>query len=198
MMQSQTNQTYNSTVSIIDENFTNNRNNWEEVDNNKECARIENGNYYMENHDEWSWKFYHLNFPIKRNDNFKITTRISIEKIVEIGQAGIVWGFDKNHEVLNRFTIAADLKRFTIMQFEKDHRKIYHRFSDKLNRPLIKSINELMIIKENKYLFFKINDSVIYICHEAHFCNYGPRVGYYVEPGIKISSNFFSIELLKY
>jgi len=182
---------------IIEECFENNVNNWEEIDTDKEFAKIQGGRYVMENRDDWSWKYYDINVSINKHQNFIIEAKIKIENIREIGQFGIIWGFDKKHAILNRFTIAADLKRFSIIQFEKDHLRIYHRFTEKLDHSVQKIKNELTIVKNKKYLFFKINKQIVYICHEAHFHEGGPRIGFYVEPGVKISSSFLTVQSYK-
>ena len=197
MMQSLAKAINKSKSIVIVERFKSNDNNWEEVDNSTEFAKIENNRYFMENRDVWSWKYYDIDASINKYENFIIEARLRIEKIREIGQLGIVWGFDKNHEILNRFTIAADLNRYSIMQFEKNHRRIYHRFSEKLSPFILKNENELSITKEHKYLFFKINKEIIYVCHEAHFYQRGPRIGFYIEPGVGISSSFLTVKTFK-
>lgn len=192
MIQNQTKPNIEGKALLLEDHFTDNRNSWEEVNNAKEYAGIQKGKYIMENRDDWNWKYYAVNCPLKKYDNFEIHVQLKIENIREMAQTGLVWGFDKNRKVLNRFSISADCKRFSVLHFEKDHRRVYHRFSQKIRTNQEEALT-LSITKKDSYLFFKINKENVYICHEAHFCNEGPGFGYYVEPGLKISSNFIEI-----
>ena len=61
----------------------------------------------MENKSSSHWMFYHKKMPIKKGDNFVIQGEIELLSYQGYGQFGLDWGFDKPHEVLNRFTVSA-------------------------------------------------------------------------------------------
>ena len=111
---------------------------------------------------------------------------------------GLVWGFDKNFEYLNRFTLSADGKRAIIMNFEKNHNHIIHRFHKRklpkinMNEPV-----QFSIIKLNGNFYFLINKYIVYIAHESLFVNSGNYAGYYIEPRLSIKSNFFEVKKIK-
>ena len=110
----------------------------------------------------------------------------------------MVWGFDKNCENLNRFTLSADGQRALIMHFEKDHKNVFHRFQ---NRKLPKfNINKpvrFTIIKLGEYFHFLINKTNVYIAHESFFAACGNFAGYYIEPGLSIKSNYLEVKRIR-
>jgi len=99
---------------------------------------------------------------------------------------------------LNRFTISADGKRAVIMQFEKDYKRVYHRFQTR-NIPKLNFKNpvRLTVIKLGEYLYFLINKINVYMAHESQFINDGPYVGYYIEPELSIRSKYIEITKIK-
>jgi len=72
--------------------------------------------------------------PIKKGDNFIIQTEIELLSHQGYGQFGLVWGFDKPHDVLNRFTVSVDSNRFSVCRFKKNYERKHHRFSSKFEK----------------------------------------------------------------
>jgi hypothetical protein len=50
----------------------------------------------------------------------------------DTGHTGFVWGFNESKELLNHFTIPSDGRHCSIIQFQKDHYRVYHRFNTKI------------------------------------------------------------------
>ena len=105
---------------LLKEDFKNNKRKWEIVDIDTEYSSIKEAYYYMENKSSSQWNYYKTKSTIKSEDFFILDTAIELLSAEKYGHFGLVWGFDKAREVLNRFTISADGKRAVIMQFEKD------------------------------------------------------------------------------
>lgn len=186
----------NTCKSLMREEFKNNHRNWEQVENETEKAFISEGNYFMKNSSSSNWNFYKMKTALKRNQNFILEAYLQLENYEDCyGHFGLVWGFDRNNEHLNRFTLSADGKRALVMHFEKDHRKIYHRFQNrqlsKINR---KEPIRFSIIRMGDYFYFFINKMVAYTAHESMFADNGSYVGYYIEPGLEIKSNYIEVK----
>ena len=180
---------------ILLENFSNNNRKWEIVDIETEKTYIRDGYYHMRNTSTSSWNYYKVKTALKKNQDFIIETIIELNKNEEnYGHFGLIWGFDKKLNDVNRFTLSADGKRALIMHFEKDHHKIYHRFQ---NRKLpfidLKKPIRFSIIKLGEYLHFFINKRKIYSAHESHFANDNNYIGYYIEPDLSIKSNYLEV-----
>jgi hypothetical protein len=183
--------------SLLRENFTGNKRKWENIDNKNETAFIDNGGYFMENKSISNWHYYKVKTPMKSKDEFIIETEIELLSKEQFGHFGLMWGFDKEDHVINKFTISADGERALMMQFEKDHKKIYYRIQCKdfkktnTNAPV-----NFSIIKLGGYYYFCINNELVNIVNEIHFVCSGSYVGFYVEPGIAIKSNWLEIKKL--
>lgn len=184
---------------ILSEHFSNNKRKWEEVNIPSEQAFIKDGYYVMKNTSESNWNYYKTKTQLKRDDDFVIETKISIENAEDaFGHFGLIWGFDKEHKCLNRFTISADGKRILIMQFEKDHHFIAHRFHKRLQKKIDVSKPVLFsLIKLGDYFYFFINKQKVYVGHDSLFCAKGNFAGYYIEPLLEMKSDFFQVKKLK-
>jgi hypothetical protein len=180
---------------VLKENFTNPISNWEQVKNTAEQAFIKDGHYWMENKDTDRWKYYKHILPLKLEADCMIDTHIELMSTTDSGHYGLVWGFDDAREILNRFTVSADGKRFYIMQFQKDHHRVFHRFHTLLPNG-IKDMVRLTIIKAQEYFYFLVNGILLYTCHQKQFACMGNNFGYYVEPGIFIRSNYIAVKRL--
>lgn len=189
----------NSCQPVLQENFSNNKRKWEITDITSEKSEIKDGYYHMKNKSETKWNYYKIKTGLKQDQDFIFEAAIQLEnKEDSWGHFGVVWGFDHDHQFLNRFTLSADGRRALIMHFEKDHKKIYHRFQNrKLSTFNIKKPVHFCIIKMGDYFHFLINEITVYMAHESVFAAEGNYVGYYIEPGLSIKSNYIEVKKIK-
>src|SRR3989304_635658 len=90
---------------ILEDSFVDNRNKREIVDNEDEYAWIKDGHYFLENKSESTWMYYTKPVGTSRENDFIIdATMIPLRK-GEFNNYGLVWGFEKEPERLNRFTV---------------------------------------------------------------------------------------------
>lgn len=181
---------------LFRDDFDNNLKNWETVKNDDEQAFIKDGYYWMENTSNSRWMYYKTKLPLNKKDDFLIDTEIEILSKNEYGHVGLVWGFGKGVEVLNRFTVSADGKRVLVMQFDKNHHREYHRFHSWNLKPSKEGSVRLSIAKIDGYFYFLHNGNLVYSCHISHFADDGPYIGFYVEPGILIRSSYIETKRL--
>ena len=189
----------NSCQSVLQENFSNNKRKWEITDIPSEKSEIKDGYYHMNNKSETRWNYYKTKTVLKQDQDFVLEALIEIEnKEDSCGHFGLVWGFDEDHQFLNRFTLSADGRRALIMHFEKDHKRVFHRFQNRklpkfhINKPI-----RFSIIKMGNYFHFLINEITVYMAHESMFAAEGNYVGYYIEPGLSIKSNYIEVKKIK-
>lgn len=183
----------------LTENFKNNKRKWEVVDIESEYAEIKDGYYHLKNKSTHRWNYYKVKTRLNKNQDFLIESTIELANQKEVyGHVGLVWGFNQKHEYLNRFTLSADGKRALIIHFEKDHKTVFHRYQNK-NLPKINISQPIQftIIKLGAYFHFFINQQRIYIGHECLFANYGNYIGYYLEPGLSVKTNFLQVKSIK-
>lgn len=180
---------------LFSEKFTDNTRNWEETDIESEYAAVGNNGYTMENRGDTNWTFYHLPMPLLKEDHFSLQVRLVVKDNGQEGEFGIAWGFGKKPELLNRFALSSDGRRCTVCCFEKNHRRIFHAFHALL-RPVKRKEYQLSITKAGAYYLFRLNGELLYIGHEHHFTWQGNRMGFYVEPGLKIVAKEFVLERL--
>jgi hypothetical protein len=185
--------------SVLREDFTHNQRGWEIIDIETEKSEILNGYYYMHNRSKTDWNYYKMKSGLKKNQDFVVEALIELDKShVHQGHFGLVWGFNDQHDYLNRFTISADGKRVLVMHFEKNHQKVYHRFlhskgpTINTRRPV-----QLAIIKLGDYFHFWVNHQQVYVAHASFFAQQGTHVGYYIEPGLAIRSNYIEVKTIK-
>jgi len=111
---------------LLKDDFSSNREGWEITEDEEEKSFLKDSYYWMENKSESRWMFYHKKLPTKRNENFIIITQIDLLDHQGFGQYGLVWGFDKEHQILNRLTVSVEANRFSVCRFEKNHNRIFH------------------------------------------------------------------------
>ena len=181
---------------VFNKVFVPGQSSWEIVDNETERTFIKNNHYYMENFTNSSWNFYKNRMPKETGECWMIETQIEFLGKDRYGQCGIVWGFDESNEMLNRFTISADGKRGVVMQFQKDHVRVPHRFPIHFSTPFDLALIDLSIIKMNRYFYFLINKELIYICEQSHFAESGNYFGYYIEPDLFVRSPYMIVSKL--
>lgn len=189
----------NSCQSVLQENFSSNKRKWEITDIPSEKSEIKDGYYFMHNKSETRWNYYKTKTSLKQDQDFVLEALIEIEnKEDSWGHFGLVWGFDEDHQFLNRFTLSADGKRALIMHYEKDHKRVFHRFQNrKFSAFNIKKPFRLSIIKMGAYFHFLINEVTVYMSHESAFASEGNYIGYYIEPGLSIKSNYIEVKKIK-
>jgi hypothetical protein len=182
---------------VFKDDFENTDSNWEQTNKSMEQSFIKDAFYWMKNFETFGWKFYHLPMPKGLIKNFTISTQIELLKHPGYGQFGLVWGFKKPHSILNRFVVSTDKNRFTVVKFDKNHLKRYHRFSNDFKQDE-KDKNifhlELMLLEDYYYFFLQQNPIPVYVCHKAHLMLEGDRFGFYVEPGIQIRTSEITIQ----
>ena len=182
---------------LLKDDFSSNREGWEITEDEEEKSFLKDSYYWMENKSESRWMFYHKKLPIKRNENFIIMAHVDLLSHQGYGQYGLVWGFDKDHQILNRLTVSVETNRFSVCRFEKNHSKIFHRFSNPYKKEVNSKNNQFFsIIKlEDYYYFFLHKDKrPIYVCHSSHLCMEGLRFGFYIEPGIMIRCDKITVK----
>ena len=183
--------------SLLRENFSSNKRKWEIIDNKNETAFIDKESYFMENKSVSHWHYYKIKTPLKSKDEFVIETEIQLLSKDQFGHFGLLWGFDKEDDVLNKFTISADGERALMMQFEKNHKKNYYRIQCRdFNKINTNNPVKMSIIKLGGFYYFCINNELINIVNESHFVITGSYIGFYLEPGIAIKSNRLEIKKL--
>jgi hypothetical protein len=180
---------------VVHETFQQTPTAWEITSKPEEQAFFKNGCYWMENRSENRWMYYKYKLPLKTKDDWMLKTEIELLSKDAYGHYGLAWGFSENREVLNRFTVSADGERCLVMQFQKDHHRVFHRYQKRIVLDPQQPI-ELGILKISNYFYFLLNKQVIYICEAGQFANEGPYAGYYVEPDLFIRSRHFIAERL--
>lgn len=177
---------FESSLYIIKDDFLDNRNGWQLVDSDKETALITPNGYMLVNKDLEHWHHFSLYPELASLKNLHIKCQLEIDADSGLGQIGLIWGFDKNLNRLNRFCMSSAGKGCSVMHFERNHRPVFHRFYDPfVSIGTLASTAVLEIREANGYWFFRVNKQLVYIGHEIHFATKGSGVGFYLDPGVK-------------
>jgi hypothetical protein len=183
---------------VLEDDFNSKFEGWELVEYEDEHSFMKDSHYWMENKSTSRWMFYHKAMPVSKDENFILYTNIElINNRNGYGQFGLVWGFQKQHEVLNKFVISTQNQSFTIAQFQKDHHYTRHRYSGTYEKHHENKREQfLSIVKLDDYYYFFLNefDRPVYITHVSQLQMQGNRFGFYVEPGIMIRSDKITIK----
>jgi hypothetical protein len=174
---------------LLEDDFNNKFEGWELIEDEDEHAFIKDSYYWMENKSVYRWMFYHKKLPLHPEENFMIKAEVELLNTKKIyGQFGLVWGFDKQHNELNKFVKSVYNNDFTIAKYQKDHAYKKHRFSGSIEQQQIESTNKhyFSIVKLGDYYYFYLNPygRPVYITHVSQMSMEGNRFGFYVEPGI--------------
>jgi len=165
---------------------------WETTkDKMEECGFSTDG-YCMINKSKWRWMYYKNELPYDASADYILDASIQLMSKETYGHFGLCWGFGNSIETLNRFTVSADKERCTIMQFQKDHIKSYHRFQQILSSPKT-DLFCFSILKLQSYFYFFLNGDLMYLAHKSHFAEQGNQIGFYVEPELHVIGKSFRI-----
>lgn len=192
---------------LFEDHFDNNIAGWEIIEDEDERSFIKDGHYFMENKSQCRWMYFHKSLPKGLPRNYVINTEIELLDHGVYGQFGLVWGFTKPHHILNRFVVSAESDRFTVSRFEKDHHRVFHRFSDNTGRSDLQRPDDLptnvacdkfflsvMLLDDYYYFFLQEYSRPVYICHRSHLPTEGDRFGFYVEPGVMIRAKSIKVQ----
>lgn len=197
--------------SLFFDNFSNNNSGWEITNSDSETAIINENGYQLTNHTSERWMRYTLFPKIGDRKNLLIQCELEIDEHSDLGQIGILWGFNESHTRLNRFCISSSGNGCTIMHFNNNHRPVFFRFFDpffSIDKNSGLAIGESGLkrtgtrkvsfeIREcNNYFFFRINKKLAYIGHVSHFADMGEGVGFYVDPGVSATIKKLKISRL--
>ncbi len=185
---------------VLENDFNSQYEGWEVVKDEDEQAFLKDSYYWMENTSTNRWMFYHKKLPVTMNESFIINANIEILNNKQgYGQFGLVWGFDKGHEQLNKFVVSSNTNRFTIADFQKDHEYTRHRFSGKFEKDMFSKKEQFFsIVKLEDYYYFFLNQysKPVYVTHISQLGQEGNRFGFYVEPGLMIRCNKIKVKRL--
>ena len=175
---------------VLEDNFESKFEGWELIEDEDEHSFIKDSHYWMENKSSTRWMFYHKKLPIPMKENFIIRAKIQvIQNNNGYGQYGLTWGFNKEHNLLNKFVVHSDCERFTITNFQKNHEFTTHRAVGKFEKDNFSENEQFFsIVKLENYYYFFLNhyDRPVYMVHSAQLALEGDRFGFYVEPGMLI------------
>jgi len=144
---------------LLEDDFNNKFEGWEIVEDEDEKSFIKDSHYWMENKSNNRWMFYHKKLPVKKQDNFIIKAEIELlQSSRGYGQYGLVWGFDKEHNELNKFVVSSDHDDYTIAKFQKNHEFTTHRFNRNYEKhPFEDNKQFFSIVKLEDYYYFFLN-----------------------------------------
>lgn len=187
-----------SCYSLLREDFAGNKRKWETGIFDFEYAFIEEGYYHLQNRSADRCSLSKINSSLKMSDDFLVDATIELLDYNSPGHFGILWGTDKDAEIINRFTISTDGKRSLMISHEKNYSKIYSRSESKCLPKIIpgKQIR-FSIVRLGVFYYFLINDKIINIINDAHFVFNGRFIGYYTEAGLSIKSKYIEVKKIK-
>ena len=169
------------------ENFSNNNANWEITQNDKESAAITTNGYELKNTDEDVWHHFSVFPEIGNTKNIRMRCLLEIDPKSDLGQIGIIWGFDQKMSNLNRLCISTNGTGCSVLHFTKNHCPVFFRFFDPFFS-IGKTNKVLFEVREYKnYYFFRINKKLAYVGHVSHFADEGNGFGIYIDPGVSAS-----------
>jgi len=185
---------------LLEDDFNNSFEGWEQVDRDEEKAFIKDSHYWMENKSATRWMFYPKKLPVTSSENFIINAEIELLGLDRgYRKYGLVWGFDQHHEVLNKFVVSIEHDQFSISKFQKDHAFEKHRFSGNYENHDRQSGRQFFsIVKLDNYYYFFLNkhDRPVYMTHVSQMPMDGDRFGFYVEPGIMMRCDKITVKRL--
>lgn len=179
------------------DDFTDNRNNWKTINEPEAYAAVEVKEYVMQNRSEKKGQFYVQTGINRQAKDWVLETVLKWSHKEALNHFGLVWGVEDTPDILNRFSLSADGRRASILCFENNHDRIYHRFNTADLNYIDCSLVRLTIFKRRPYYYFLINEQLIYICHVSHLGQTGDRFGYYIEPGLTVRSGWIRCQELE-
>ncbi len=184
---------------LFNEGFKDNHRRWETVDNASERAEVINNCYFLENKTKDKWHYYDRPDVIDRRSDFILSVKYRVLSAGHLGNFGIVWGYEQDPKVLNRFVFNVRHEYCAAMRFNRNEAESHtiYRASKPVPMPpgFRKDVQTLSIIRMGgHYYFFAGNThSPLMIEKETHFVLEGNSAGFYTEPGMKVEViHFFS------
>jgi hypothetical protein len=182
---------------VLDEHFTDNRNNWEVIDEPDEKSVVTGEGLYLENNTDHVWNYYKIPTTLCATDSFlfDVTFQVLKKKKAVENRFGLLWGFSNEPKILNSFTADSSANRFFVETIIR--RKAIYDQIDKGNiQPLSNpDVYRMLILKMDKRHYFFVNNIYIPVCrqHPIHHW-YGCNFGIYIEPMVVLLVKHFSIK----
>jgi hypothetical protein len=185
---------------IIDDQFTDNRNNWEVVNDITEKSIITGEGFYLENNVKDIWNYYKINTPLTEKDSFIFDVAF---QVLELGDSdsshfGLLWGFSDSAKFLNKFSYDVKEHVYIASTFQKDHKWVnYHTFGV-VKLEGLQSLYRLVIVKnQGKHSFF-INNSKNPLNRPSEILDWhGSNFGIYIEPDVTLLVKQFRVKRLE-
>lgn len=182
---------------VLEDDFNSKYEGWELTENEDEKSFIQNSHYWMANVSNTRWMFYHKAMPLDASDNFIIKAEIELMANKNgYGQFGLVWGFDKPHQNLNKFVVSTQDNSFAVANFEKDHHYTRNRFSGKFKKAGKKQYFSIVKLADYYYFYLHEYGRPVYMVHTSQLKMEGNRFGFYIEPKIMVRCNKITIKQL--
>lgn len=174
---------------IFYDEFITNINNWEEISEKSEYAKVINGNYYIKTDTTLALRWFGRQIFIDYREDFRIEAKMKQTDGYEHQGYGIVWG-SKGFEDSYFFSITSS-GYFCIGGYEKG--KYYEIKSWSRSRAILNSgnYNILTIEKEGIVLNFYVNDVVVYTTDYKDFI--GQIQGFILFQNVSVAIDYFKV-----
>lgn len=172
---------------LLNEEFTDNSNNWDVGKDKNENSEIRLGKYLMENYTKNAWNWYAIESDLDGNKEFLIES--SINKLNSYNNEdiyGLIWGTEDAENcfafvvnTINQTYTAFSIYGgtwFNLINWQKSNHINYGNTTNKLG-----------IAKIGKDLIFLVNDEPVNKTPAQEF--YGKHIGFFVGPKIKIAAD---------
>jgi|APSaa5957512622_1039677.scaffolds.fasta_scaffold108161_1 hypothetical protein len=184
-------------VLLVDEHFTDNRNNWEVIDEPDEKSVVTGEGLYLENNTKHIWNYYKIPTSLCATDSFlfDVTFQVLKKKKAVDNRFGLLWGFSNEPKILNSFTADPSANRFCVETIIR--RKAIYDQIDKGNiQPLSNpDVYRMLILKMDKRHYFFVNNIRGPVCRQHPIQHWhGSNFGIYIEPMVVLLVKHFSIK----
>lgn len=170
---------------LLDEEFEDNKNNWDVGGAKDEFSEISYGKYIIENYSKNSWHWFAKSVPIEKKKDFVISSNINrLKTYNETDAIGLMWG-TANPQNCFIFMVNAEARAFAVKSLNDGNwfSLINWTKSSKINYG--NAANKLSVIKVGREFGFVINDEIV--ARAPYQEPYGDKIGFYIGPQTKIS-----------
>ena len=200
MMLGKSNERYVKSSLLVDDHFTDNRNNWEISDYLTEKSIVTGEGYYLENNVHLIWNYYQIPTTLNSKDSFVFDTTFQVinRRNGLFGSFGVLWGFSMEPKILNKFAVDSRRKAFAIDTLVRRYDINVNVQFGNLKSILHPAIYRLVVLKIHHQYYFFVNDIKNPICPPCNIHHwYGSFFGIYNEPMIVLLIKHFRIRKLE-
>lgn len=184
---------------LLNENFADNRQGWEEIENKGESALVRKGAYHLKNKTTDTWNYYDRSNVYDKKQAFLISLSFRVIDPGPMGNFGLLWGYNQQADVFNKFVLNVNQGYCASSVFLRKGSRTLFRTARILHEQPTTNEHRLTVLSLDGWFYFFADNAYSPRIAERSgpFVDAGSNAGIYIDPGMNVAvTGFYSKKLI--